>query len=135
MAIRQHNYVNEANLCDTRRSVGCRTHSSALTLGRREAERTYSSHQKRKTLIHALQPASSHYAPHRKRIVHTCPPSQALTPVQNPLTAAAARSYPHRHERNKGEGRGRSVPTPKGLDLRSTKVRGGTPSTSEIKPV
>ena len=66
------------------------THSSALTLGRSEAERTYSSHKKRKTLIHALQPASSHYATHRKRNVLTYHPPQAPIPLPKPLLLSAA---------------------------------------------
>ena len=66
------------------------THSSALTLGKSEAERTYSSHKKRKTQIHALKPASSHYATHRKRNVLTYHPPQAPLPLPKPLLLSAA---------------------------------------------
>ena len=95
------------------------THSSALTLRRREAERTYSSHKRRKTLLHALKPASSHPVPHRKRYVLTCPPPQAPYLSRSrcccPLLPAPPRT------REGGEGR---PVDPKGLNLRSTKVRG-----------
>ena len=95
------------------------THSSALTLGRREAERTYSSHKRRKPLPSALKPASSHPVPHRKRYALTCPPPQAVPPTRSrcccPLLPAPPRTR---------EGReGRPVDR-KGLNLRGTKVKG-----------
>ncbi len=79
------------------------THSSALTLGRSEAERTYSSHKKRKTLIHALQPASSHYATHRKQNVLTYHPPKPL------LLSAAIRTATNARGRGGEVGRSQGV--------------------------
>ena len=118
------NYGNEADLCYARNQSMLRrmlyllsravfepvTHSSALTLRRREAERTYSSHKRRKTLLHALKPASSHPVPHRKRYVLTCSPPQAPSPLPKPLLlSAAARTATNARRRGGKAGRSQGV--------------------------
>ena len=127
------NYGNEADLCYARNQSMLRrmlyllsravfepvTHSSALTLRRREAGHTYSSHKRRKTLPSALKPASSHPVPHRKRYALTCPPPQAVPPTRSrcccPLLPAPPRTR---------EGREGGAVDRKGLNLRGTKVKG-----------
>jgi hypothetical protein len=72
---------------------------------------TYSSHKRRETLFHALQPASSYPAPHRKQNVLTFPPPQAPLPLPKPLLLSAATRTARRRHKREDEGRGgRSIP-------------------------
>ena len=112
MAMRQQQRTNETNLCYAGQSL-------ALTLGRREEERTYSSRTRRKTLLRKLTPASNLASSRQKQFMSTCPPPQALPPTRSrcccPLLPAPPRTR---------EGReGRPVDR-KGLNLRGTKVKG-----------
>ena len=94
------------------------THSSALTLGRSEAERTYSSHKKPKTLFHALQLASSHPSRHRKRNVLTYHPPQAPIPLPKPLLLSAAT-----RTATNARGRGGEAGRPQGVKPAKTEQR------------
>ena len=104
-------------------------HSSALILGRREAERTYSSRKRLKPCsARSSRPpaillpiASDMYlpVPHRK----PCPPSDAT---------AVVRCYPHCHERKK-EGRGgRSIP--RGRTCEAQRLGGARCGVSNVLP-
>ena len=84
------------------------THSSALILGRSEAERTYSLHKKRKTLFHALQLASIHPSRHRKRNVLTYHLPQAPLPLPKPLLLSTATRTATNARGRGGESRVRS---------------------------
>ena len=95
-------------------------HSSALTLKGREAERTYSSPKRRKTLPSALKPASSHLGSFLHRHLLLCSPVPHLLPRPKPLLLTAATRTATTARRRGGE-----AVDPKGLNLRTyTKHKG-----------
>jgi hypothetical protein len=104
-------------------------HSSALTLGRREAERTYSSRKRLKPCsARSSRPpaillpiASDMYlpVPHRK----PCPPPDAT---------AVVRCYPHCHERKKEGREGRSIP--RGRTCEAQRLGGARCGVSNVLP-